>query len=65
MTTAPADLLTVEQVCEALGISKPTLYKYAREYPRWLKNHRRGRRRVFDADGVRKFQTEIRNLTQL
>lgn len=65
MNTKPADLLTVEEVCAELGVSKPTLYKYAREYPRWLKNHRRGRRRMFDADGVRKFQTEHRNLTQL
>jgi excisionase family DNA binding protein len=65
VNTEATQLLTVEEVCRELGVSKPTLYKYAREYPRWLTNHRRGRRRVFDAAGVKQFQREYKTLTQL
>jgi len=59
------DALTVEQACRALGVSKQTLYTYAREYPRWLRNYRIGQRRYFTRAGVEQFQREHRTLTQL
>jgi excisionase family DNA binding protein len=65
VTKPNARPLTVEEACAELGVSKPTLYKLAREYPRWLKNHRLGRRRMFDRDGIQQFQREYRNPTQL
>jgi excisionase family DNA binding protein len=65
VTKPAAAPLTIEEACAELGVSKPTLYKLAREYPRWLKNHRLGRRRMFDRDGIERFQREIRNITQL
>jgi excisionase family DNA binding protein len=65
MANARDDLLTVEEACAELGVSRPTLYKFAREYPRWFKNYRRGRRRVFTRDGIERFQQEHQTLTQL
>ena len=65
MNTTQQEDLTVAQTCRALGISKPTLYRYARDYPRWLRNYRRGNRRMFDRAGIEEFQREFRAITQL
>ena len=65
MDNSHEQALTVEQTCRALGVSKQTLYTYAREYPRWLRNYRQGRRRYFDAGGVQEFIRERKTLTQL
>ena len=63
--TKTETLVTIEEACELLGVSKPTLYKYAREHPRWLTNHRRGRRRMFDRGGLQKFIEHHKSVTQL
>ena len=65
MNNTHDEALTVEQTCRALGVSKQTLYTYAREYPRWLRNYRRGQRRYCEASGVREFIREHKAITQL
>ena len=65
MTEHHEDALTVEQACRALGVSKQTLYTYAREYPRWLRNYRRGQRRYFERAGISEFIREHKAITQL
>jgi excisionase family DNA binding protein len=64
MSQAPTTL-TTDEAAQAIGVSRPTLYKYAREHPRLLRNWRQGKRRLFDADGVKKFLAMSRELTQL
>ena len=65
MNTTGTEVLTVAETCRELGISKPTLYRYARTYPRWLRNHLRGNRRLFERAGIQEFLREQKTLTQL
>lgn len=48
-----------------LGISRPTLYRYAREHPKVLRNFRQGKRRLFDREGVLTFKRRHQDTTQL
>jgi len=65
VNTTDQDALTVAETCRALGVSKPTLYRYARDYPRWLRNYRQGNRRMFDRAGIEEFRREFKTITQL
>jgi len=59
------DVLKVEDAARLVGVSRPTLYRLAREYPKDLPNWKRGRWRVFDRARVEKFARARRELTQL
>jgi excisionase family DNA binding protein len=61
----PDHVMKVEDAAKLVGVSRPSLYRLAREYPRELKNFKFGRYRVFDKAAVERFARARKDLTQL
>lgn len=61
----PDDVLKVDDAAALVGVSRPSLYRLAREYPRELKNYKLGRYRVFEKNAVERFARARKELTQL
>ena len=57
--------LKVDEAAALVGVSRPTMYRLAREYPRDLRNWKHGRWRVFDKASVERFAKHRKELTQL
>jgi excisionase family DNA binding protein len=61
----PDHLLKVDAAAELIGVSRPTVYRLAREYPKELRNFKHGRYRVFERAAVMRFVEARKHLTQL
>lgn len=58
-------MLKVDEAAAVVGVSRPTMYRLAREHPTVLRNFKLGRYRVFERDGVERMARARRELTQL
>jgi predicted DNA-binding transcriptional regulator AlpA len=65
LSTPDSDLMKVDEAAAFIGVSRPTMYRLAYENPKILKNYKRGRWRVFEAAGVRRFAELRKERTQL
>jgi len=59
------DVLKVDEAAAVVGVSRPTMYRLAGEYPKDLPNWKLGRYRVFDRAKVERFAAARRVLQQL